>query len=117
MWGSQQQAGPWAPLPLLISSPALQDCCSLISATLLSQQPSPGAPWASRTPAVTPAPGRCPDATGMGSAAVLHSPSPQPPSPIFLIVPPSFHPLHPTPVTVPRGTLTWVQSPRRGVWG
>lgn len=39
--GSQQQAGPQAPCPALISSPALKDCHSLISATLLSQQPMP----------------------------------------------------------------------------
>lgn len=53
---SSRQA-PWAPRPALISSPAPQDCCSLILASLLSQQPWPRVPQASRTLAVTLAPG------------------------------------------------------------
>lgn len=51
--GSQQQAGPQAPCPALISSPALKDCCSLISATLLRQQPLSRAPRASHALTIT----------------------------------------------------------------
>lgn len=70
--GSQQHAGPWASHPALISSTAPQDCRSLISAAMLSQQPWPRAPRASCTPAVTLAPG-----LGCSEPQVVPAPDPR----------------------------------------
>lgn len=62
----------------------------------------------------------CPDATEMGSAAALHSPGPANPQ-TLLTMPPSSHPLQPTPVS-PVGPLPGCRGSGGGVarsfgWG
>lgn len=136
----QQQAGPRASCPALISSPAPRDCRSFILAALLSQQSWQQVLRASWNPglgrsepqilsdpsckdprsddnglkhdggACQPQTRGCPDATGMGSA--LHSLGPQ----TLLAVSPSSYLLHPTRVS-PWDPYLGAEPPGSFGWG